>query len=236
MCNNLKNGVGSGTVVSLKPNLVAWWEMSESAGNALVDSTGRGNTLTDVAAPIAVAGKVGSAKQYNGTNTYNFDNNDRVDLQFHQTNLSLAFWVFYSNIVPIKPIIGKTGRVGLTIQSNSGSVHQLSYQIPGPTTVNLQHNITITTGQWYFICVVLDRTGLNQASIRQDITYISAAMTGNLDDPNATDLDFVIGAASDKLTFVAATIDSVGIWKRALSTQEQDWLYNAGNGRAYSEL
>ena len=67
-----------------------------------------------------------------------------------------------------------------------------------------------------------------------DETFVTGATSGAAIDSAAA---FQIGGFEEADNrYMGGRVDQMGFWKKLLSTGENTWLYNGGNGRAYSDL
>jgi hypothetical protein len=87
---------------------------------------------------------------------------------------------------------------------------------------------------WYFVYADYDAAGNLMRICVNDGTKDSIAHTGGAGgDQNA---NFILGDMAAGGTALDGSLDQVGFWTRKLTNAEVAWLYNSGNGRAYSEL
>jgi hypothetical protein len=63
-------GLAQAGLAQVDPNLIGWWRLDEGRGTTAADLSRYGNQGTFVSAPKWVAGKIGSALQFDGTDDY----------------------------------------------------------------------------------------------------------------------------------------------------------------------
>ena len=210
--------------MALTTNLVSYWKLDESSGNAS-DSVGsltltNTNTATYAAAKInnGVSTVSASSQKLGATGT---------NLPATTTARTLNFWVKTSGAV-------NDGCVGW------GSAHTTSaaFQILltggnnvyfGGYSDDLNASTTINDGSWHMITVTY--VGGASSALTIYVDNVSKA-TGNK-SLNTTNQVFRIGCRADDSSFSTVSIDEVGIWSRVLSTDEISSLYNGGAGFQY---
>ena len=90
-----------------------------------------------------------------------------------------------------------------------------------------------STAAWIFIVAWHDSSA-NTINIKvNNGTANSASYSSGVNDDTSP---FVLGATNTGAGFMDGRIDQVGVWKRVLTADEQTFLYNNGNGRAYAGL
>jgi hypothetical protein len=76
---------------AVDPNLIGWWKLDDGSGTTAIDSSGRGNNGTLRNGPVWVAGRIGSALDFDGTNDYVDCGNAAI---FNITGqITLSLWV-----------------------------------------------------------------------------------------------------------------------------------------------
>lgn len=104
-------------------------------------------------------------------------------------------------------------------------------------TVNLEETgaALANDGTWYLVFAWFDPSSnlcklqLNNGTIRSD------TLTGT---PRNTSTTLMISADNNHSFLGAWTgqIDDLAFWRRVLTDEERDWLYNSGAGRTYAEV
>jgi len=216
--------------VALTDNLVSYWKLDESSGNAS-DSVGS-NTLTNTSVTYST-GKINNGAVFNESAYYNSGNN------LAQTgNFSISCWVKKvddSNGGVIFGDVDYAVDYGWTLISinNSNKLYFHVKETSGePVSVTSSGSITAAAGWTHFVCV-------------RDGTNIIIYINGSYDNQTAwssaqtsTQRGTYFGAAKQGGGFLAGNylkgnLDEFGIWSRALSSTEVTSLYNSGNGTQY---
>lgn len=215
--------------MSLLTNLVAYYKLDESSGNAS-DATGNGWTLTNAGSLTYVSGKINNATKFNGSN---YLQNTGTPIAAGATDITLAAWVNIPNtndgntkdLVKLGSAdsvngfmeLQQDGNTGIDIAARNSSGGFVSFDSPASSIAN---------NTWTFV------TGLFTGGHLQ--LYINASFIGQ------SSLSGTIGGATDVTLggpqYVITTnslIDEAGIWNRALSSAEITQLYNSGAGLQY---
>ncbi|MDR6516251.1 LamG-like jellyroll fold domain-containing protein [Chryseobacterium camelliae] len=198
--------------------LVAWWGFNGNAN----DSSSNGNTLTVNSATLTADrnGNANSAYAFNGTTSYL--NTNALSYTFSLSGAhSISFWMKKS---------GNTEGVALMSGSNTSgnfiwlfqcdttkSIYGTNKQGQSWTWVN---GPAYSTTQWEHYVAVY-----NNQNMQLYKNGVSVGTTTNT-YTNATQaaMPFYIGRAISG-GYIAASIDDVGIWNRALSASEISQLY-----------
>lgn len=206
----------------LTDDLVAYWNFDETSGN-LIDQHGIFDGANSGATPN-VAGKINTAYDFDGSDDYiNIEN--RIQLE---DKASFSFWINVEGIIDRGVIISK--RIGDFSGNNDWQINMHENKIYvylwGTTTPVHQAEFSTEEG-WKHIVVTYDSTsvkiyvnnlkvydGMNSGNIKDSAPYtrIGDDFWNNLWD---------------------GKIDEFGIWKRALTEEEIEKLYNKGEGFAY---
>ena len=206
--------------MALSDNLISWWKLNESSGNAS-DSVGS-NTLTNSGVTYSSAKKNNGAVFNGSTSTYLEKTNVTAVTAF-----SFSFWINVSTWNAVNAIIDK-------VPAASG------YRIWGGTTwsgllltvngTNWAYSWTPTTGTWYHFVWTFD-SGNAYLYLDGNTTPVNSKTGLTLTDVSTNTLCLGNRAAHDqKLTSI---LDEVGYWSRALTSSEVAELYNSGSGLTY---
>lgn len=223
--------------MALDTNLVSYWKLDESSGNA-ADSVGS-NTLTNTNSATFATGKINNGADLERDSTQYFAGGDALDMN---GNFSISCWI------KVESFSGTSRNVTLgkwNDTSNQRSyflsiaANNLSLFLSPDGALGLgggqSDATTINTGAWYHVVVVF-----NYAA-HTCIYYLNGSKVGNTKTHDATSIynstapvrigaRFDSGGATDLFDGV---IDEVGIWTRELSSTEVTSLYNSGNGFQY---
>jgi hypothetical protein len=194
-------------------------------GNTL-DSVGTDNGKA-VNGPTYVAGKVGEAMSFNGTNQY-VDVPNTANLQFSKTqSFTLSAWVNLSSL--------PNHWTGIVTKSRSTSPwygiwlnpsHRWSFSGAASNTVS---STTATTGVWYLVTAVQNGT----AGTRTLYVNGTAVATGKAQAANGSG-DLWIGGAQGESEYFPGVIDDVRIYNVALSAAQVGDVFTAGGGSTAS--
>lgn len=181
------------------------------------------------------------ALTFNGTNQYGYvANNANHDIGV--TNLTVSFWIKTTAASgSTKGIVGKTryaaesGRWYVWNDNSYLRARLISTAEPTYAWTN------INNGAWRLIVSVLDRTATTGTTTLyvDGVSVASVASTIGYSD-NLTNSDMTMVAAypsssggvpPTSASYLAASIDDVAIWHRALSSNEVSDIWHSGNGR-----
>jgi hypothetical protein len=205
-------------ILSNPPNnlgLVGYWTFDEGSGSTAYDHSGNGNNGTLVNSPTWVAGKVGGALSFNGTNQY-VQGNDTT-LPQGASPRTMSAW--------IKTTTSGTSwflSYGTDSTGNASGMFVSGGNLYATTWLNdLNSGITVNNNSWHFVVATYDGTTWR--------TYVdSVAGATNSPSTNTTGGNLKIGTRQDLTQYFSGTIDDVRIYNRALSANDVANLYTAG--------
>ncbi len=215
------------------------------------DSSGRNNNATAVGGPTLVAGKINQAMKFttsqDGSTIQYATLGYPDDLKFTDTvDFSVSMWANYTQQVDDPPFISNknwasSGNPGWGIFTQDNGHYRINTTGTGGTKYDLGSGATpfVRDGTWHHIVLSHARGAIVSVytdgvltSTRPDLT------TGSIDTDS---LGFAVNIAQDgrgdytdggSAGITNAVIDDVGIWRRALSAQEAQAIYTAGqNGK-----
>lgn len=236
------SSVATLTVVSgpITGNLVAHLKFDDDYN----DSTGRGNNATPIGSPsFNSSGRLGQAFQYTtigGVEQHYATLGYPDDLKFGSaTDFTIAFW---SKIAPgtksSDPAIvanknwnsgNNTGYV-LGVQGNNA--FEWNYREESPNTrKDFDSSINMTDGVWHHVVFSVQR-GAFARTIIDGILVDTRPIVDAGNAPSSIDTDLSVNIGQDgvgtyDISITNALIDDVGFWRRALTTQEAQAIYNA---------
>lgn len=208
--------------MSLATNLVSYYKLDESSGNAS-DSVGS-NTLTNANVTYATE-KINNGAVFNGSNaqltsasnaTLSFTNNFAIAFWFKATNLSQSnvyllnqnnqyaiLWEYVNDTIEFFAggFTGTDPRTGSGISIGDTNLHYIVYTYDG------------TTWEGY-------KDGANVFSTARTFSLASSANV------------FTLGS-SNGANYLNGALDEVALWNRKLSSTEITTLYNGGAGNQY---
>lgn len=219
--------------MALTDNLVAYWKLDESSGNAS-DSVGSA-TLTNSNVSYS-SGKINNGADFNGS-TSNFTTGADTAALDITSNLSITFWFKSSSSSASMHMIEKmdetgynyrgylvfmaSGKIGFGVGNNSGYPQALSTS-------------TYNDGNWHFLsCVYIPSTSIT--------IYVDNSKDGELTSgvPSAITNNskyFNVGRRNDGFgpdRYYSGSLDEIGVFSRSISTGEISSLYNSGSGLQY---
>jgi len=207
-------------------NLISYWKLDETSGTVL-DAHGSNNGTNHGATPN-VSGKINTAYSFDGSDDYI----ELSEIPFTGSgNFSIFAWIKTSDSGNRITIIN-FGTTGISYNQElylyKGTDDKLHFDlrnVPGPISAE-----TINDNSWHHVGVT-NTGGTIQLWVDGSPSGSSMSMS-----PNITSGDQSIGVAeatSYPSAYWSGEIDEVGIWTRALSSDEITELYNNGNGLAY---
>lgn len=241
----LTKGVDSGAANGMLTNLYAAFELDEvSAASNATDSTG-GTAMTAVSSPTVDTAKIGtSSRGFNGsTNSRRFT---RTESGLNGiAALTVSAWLKTTSAATTQRAVAQdqTGgtRGWLLGLSNTGKP-VFSVANASASMVTHTGGTTVNTTNWYLVIGVYDGSTVAVYIAREDAGSFpdspdgsAQAQTGNTSSPSS---QMTIGCHYTTATSFTngwtGSIDGVRIWRRALSTTDMEFEFNAGSGRAYS--
>jgi hypothetical protein len=212
--------------MSLRDDLVSWWELNEESGTRY-DAHGD-NDLTDNNTVGYTTGKQGNAADFVKTSNQKLTKSSPTNLDPTNTTsgFSVGCWFKADATGGVRGIISKDGTGGYTLYLNETA---LDFNNQG--VGNIGTLATVSTGTWYFVVVTYDGTDLRgyiNGSLQKTTTCAYQSGTGN---------NFAIGGYATTGTYdFDGLIDEAFFYKdRAISSTEVGELYNSGDGLAYSD-
>lgn len=205
-------------------DLIAWWSMDETSGTRS-DSYST-NHLSDNNTVGYATGIKSNAASFDGANNEYFSLGDNANLSM-TGNFTLLMWVRHSSTPDdIKYLISKgysyhftqtvLGCVGLMVTPN------------GTNYTNINCSASRATNNVYNLFVAQYDGSQIRVSINAG-TPTSTNYSSGIYDSTAA-LNISMGSQR------SGEIDEVAFYARALSSDEIEWIYNAGTGRAYCEV
>jgi hypothetical protein len=220
---------------SLFSNLVSYYKLDESSGNA-TDTIG-GKTLTNTNTVGYSAGIINNGADFGSTITHNkkLYRSDGLGINL-SNNFAISLWVKSK----ADPTFGGGSGYILDLRSTTGTSRfaRLYYYVPSGTNPYIVGNISglsstfsyqITLSQSDFTHLVIS---CNNGAVKFYVnsSYVSG---GNRGTSTSGD-EFSIGGKTDTTNNgFAGIVDEFSIWSRALTDYEVTQLYNSGSARGY---
>lgn len=216
---------------ALRADVIAYYK-----GANLTDSSGNGNTLTNVNSVTFTAGKVGNAFTFNGTNQkLTAVSNAGLKVASGQS-FTWVLWVKLNNKDASQGFIAKldqddTGEADYCIYYNHTTdfFEFLTATDSQAYTVSAEVLGSPSISTWYMLVCQYDHADLvdgQKISVNNGAFHVNSH--GNL---TGTDFDLWIGNDGYYSGALNGQVDEAGFWKRLLTSEELAYLFNSGNGR-----
>lgn len=219
----------------LLTDLLAYWKMEEDGLVLKEDShTGNLDLTPNASTAPQQAGIINFGIRLFGSPGKTLKNHDAVfDVEGAMT---IAGWVNFNSVAANTFLVGKVDKEapdtglpteGYMLYLNASS--QLAYwHGNGVTTSEVFHGMVPSDGVWYFIvCGFEGGTQFIQVNNGSRTSLVGIANTPGL-------LQFVFGGARTlSISGPDAVFDEFGVWARALTLAEADYLYNSGAGNPF---
>lgn len=227
--------------MSLANNLLAYWKLDESSGNA-TDASGNGRTLTNHNTVAYTTALRANGADFGAANT----NKALARTGYVGTDgaMSVSLWVKLNAEIA-------SGSWGLFVNATESTSLELYYEYNGGTrrlvarrarnflaNADINKTITLGTANWYHVVITYDGS--------QMVLYVNAAgetplsTSGNGSSNwspggGGTSLGCVIDANNPgtRSAFASVLMDETALWQRALTGAEITQLYNSGLGTSY---
>lgn len=222
-------------------NLTAWWKMDETSGNR-ADSHTNGLTLTDVNTVGYGSGsfaKKTNSAYFQSTNSEYLYSADNANLRRGTSSMFFGFWVYFTSLIDYRMLINKFAQTGSLFEYSAyfdfpSSKIVMSFFDNTTASSSVFSASTVTISTWYYVCAWYDGTKsymqINNGTVSNGTTQALGT--------SGTTAQFQLGARTEVSSSykLDGYIDEFCIYKRVLTADEREWLYNAGAGRTYSEL
>lgn len=226
--------------MALTDNLVSYWKLDESSGNA-TDIVGS-NTLTNNNTATYSAGKINNGVNLASASSQSLSASDSASLSL-TGDFTFSFWVKLAS----NPSSGQEFNL-ITKYLPTGN--QRSYQVlysedSGNYNISLNINadgasastnvswlsVNLGTGTWKHIVIKYT------ASTHTSEAYVNGSSLGTKDSVRTSIFDstapFVLGSTNAGGSYLNGSLDEMGIWSRPLTSDEVTELYNSDNGIQY---
>jgi len=224
---------------ALTDNVVAYYKLDESSGNAS-DSSGNGYTLTNNGTTPYVPAKINNGADGGATNSSKYlsiTNNLGID----GGAMSYSCWANLTTQLTLaneEHSIVSLGSDGTDVTYHLNYMTQASVKKIGFNRLRngiadgyLYYNTTLTPGTWYHIVTTYD--GSN-SRIYFNGTLVSGptAFSGNGIGTTASRF-FILNNTQTVAGYFNGIADECGVWSRALTADEVTSVYNGGVGLQY---
>lgn len=220
--------------MSLTTDLIAYYKLDESSGNAL-DVLGL-HDLTDNNSVGTGTGKILTARDFEADSSQYFSRAATSFFSPGNTDFTFACWIKPESLVNFPTIIAgqeaSSGQYSLFFDTNSNQIWW-SVVRPGGAQPQCKNTATINTGSWYHLVCWHDSVNDVIGLTVNNGTPVLVAIPDGLQIATGP---FQIGAASGQSIFWDGLIDEFGYWSRVLTDAERTLLYNSGNGLSYDDF
>jgi len=219
--------------MALTTDLVSYWKLDEDAANTTVADAHGSNTgtaSTNTANLYIAGGKIDSAFDFDGSSQY--ITVESINGLASTTALTFSLWInpnsFLSADAGKGTVLVTNGwRDMIQLRGDDGNAGKIA-------TYFGQYNYystAISTGEWTHVVATVDGTALKIYINNVSESFTLSTSLDFYSDPYITSIGCQV--MNGPFRYVDAKIDEVGIWSRALTSDEVTELYNSGDGLAY---
>jgi hypothetical protein len=223
--------------MALTDDLISYWKLDESSGNAS-DSVGS-VTLTNNNTVGYATGKINNCADFGSSNS-NKSLTTTNKLGIDGGEVSISAWVNCTTL----PANNSDRQHAVDNGNNTSKVHYGVGVIKTSDKVHLFWNrgrsgvvdntvlstITPDTGTWYHLVMTYDGTDVRGYINGELDKSVASSGNGSGNPGEGTTIGCYVSGSSE---FFSGKVDEVGVWDRALSSSEVTALYNSGNGKQY---
>ncbi len=196
-----------------RAELVGWWRLEEGSGTTVADSSGGGNDGTINGNPQWVAGKVGGALQFDGSDSVSVPGAANI----RPPSLTLMTWVNFSNVTVAamarQDYLSRGDDYAFSLHewAADGKIHGIVTSAGGWSVV---HGTTVVEpDRWYHTAMTFD------AASKELLFYLDGVREGTLSVPGG--LEHRLGGPLTMGTYsgrdLLGRLDEIQIWDEALS-------------------
>lgn len=226
---------------SLTNNLAAYWTLNEVSGTRF-DSVG-GSPLTPRNNPTSGSGKIGNAAYFNGGGQ-GLCTASNPALEMGDVDYTLTAWVYLNGpvwngymliakdeLAPARDYVLEYQNLGNPVNQYAMVVLNSASNGPEPWTYGAVTAPAPGFQQWTFLAA-RHHAVTNQVSLKING---AAPIYGTVPiTPGISSAAFCLGLRNAfDLVALNGRMDEVGVWKRALTDEELDLVYNNGQGLTY---
>lgn len=228
--NQIKTTLGAlqwtqpASAAALFNNLIAHWRLEELSGERK-DAIGT-NHLADINTVGQAEGRLGKAASFGGPALEEaLSIADNAALSMGDIDFTIAGWARFDTLGP-GGLVSKwqAGSLEYMVFFNGAGL-EFHVSANGVSSVSVISNTAISVGNWYLFVAWHDTTANTiNISVNDGVSVSLAHSTGVHNGVSA----FHLGRA--EFDYFTGRLDSVSIWKRALTPSERTQLYNGGAG------
>jgi hypothetical protein len=231
------------------PNILqAYYKFDENGNTNAIDSTMNSYNLTKegTPGPGTTTGVLGSARTFDGVDQ-RFRRPNAEEIFSIQKGYTIWGWVYGNVLTGVQPIAAKAQNSSCNTNGDEWSLRlfcpsgcdiEAYLAIGGGSNVKINATIAfLSVSVWNFVVLRYNSdTGEAYLLWKNANGEISATETVSSPEPQNTSLEFSVSGDTDGSTFGRNHVDGFGIAKKALTTDEINYIYNAGNSRTFVEL
>ena len=211
-------------------DLQAWWELNESGGTSASDSSGNSNTgtLVNMTAPGCwVAGQVGNALSFDGSNDYvGVAASASLNSILSAHEFTYAAWIYpKASTGDIMGFAGYAPRWGYSFTLMSGKLSLRFQNAAGTWSLIQADNLSVPLNDWSHVAVTYDPSGTGQAIFYLDDSSQTKSSTVVCDNSG---VEFRLGRQG--WSYFNGYIDEARAHNRVLNESEIHDLANPDGG------
>lgn len=219
-------------------NLVAWWSLDETSGTR--NDSHSTNNLSDNNTVGYNTGVKSNAAAFARASSEYLSISDNAALSMGDIDFTIVAWVYLTDLTTSQIFVQKGSASDVNQREYSLLYNVASNRfrfLAGNSTTSgyiNADNLGAPSGTtWYFLVGEHDATNNTLTISVNNGTANSASYTGGSFNSASA---MTVGAMSDGTYSVNGRIDEVAIYKRLLTADEIEWLYNSGSGRSYTDV
>ncbi len=222
----------SAAPLSLTSGITAYWKLDEANGNRT--DLAAGLVLTDTNTVTQAGGKLGYAAQFTASNLETLSIADNATLSTGDINYTWSAWAWTDSLGTVaRPILAKwasspNGEYLLIL--NADNTVQF-FIANGSANNNVTASQTITATETWHLFIAWHDAGANEICLQIDDSTPDCAATTIT--PTDRGESFKLSGRDSNNQWWDGRIDSVGFWKRVLTSGERARLWNGGLGCDY---
>lgn len=225
--------------MALTDNLVSYWKLDESSGNA-TDSVGS-NTLTNINSASYIGAKINNGILLNKSSFQYLKILNNLGIVWNSL-YTFSFWIKLTNEITsgnynlldhrCLVVSSDTAMQSVQYEYNSGTRRLIFFRTRNnPFSIEqINYNITLGTSNYVHVIMTYDGVTLEGFVNGISIGTIASACTTPVIDSNT---GFSLGGDLFGGAYDDGIIDEVGVWSRVLSAPEITTIYNSGYGLQY---
>ena len=217
-------------------NLIAWWSLDETSG-IRYDSHGS-NHLGETNTVGWSTGKQNNAANFVAANSEYLGIGDNAGLSSADESFSIGGWFNYDFLPDTYQfMIAKRDSYATAMEYEVFITGQkLNFWIGNSAASHnaVVHSTTLAAGTWYFFLAEYNASANLLTLSLNDGSPATQATTINVADSSGA---FRMGNQPDLANSeYDGKLDEIFFYKRLLTDDEREWLYNSGAGRTYNDL